>query len=398
MPRAMVFFTALTSTCDAGSQIPEAKIYRQNSERAAPIDTPGIQALECHRQTQIYWCNHEIQIIGVAMSADLPNIDLLRALEPVAEKLINRHMSMTKDWNPHDYIPWSDGKNYYALGGEDWDPDQAKLSEVARVAMVQNLLTEDNLPAYHREIAMNFSMDSPWGYWVNRWTAEENRHGIAIRDYLVVTRNCDPVELEELRMEQMTRGFSPGQNQQGDLFAEGLFDAVMYVSFQELATRVSHRNTGKACNEPVAEQLLARISNDENLHMIFYRDVSAAGLDIAPNQAIKSVHRILHNFKMPGYTVPEFRRKAVIIATGGVYDPRIHLEDVVMPILKKWRIFERDDFTGEGARMRDELGTLIEDLEQTCVKFEDAKARKLDRDAKLAEKRAAKSVLAAAAS
>ena len=94
------------------------------------------------------------------MSEDLPNIELLRALEPVAEKLINRHMSMTKDWNPHDYIPWSEGKNYYALGGQDWDPDQAKLSDVARVAMVQNLLTEDNLPAYHREIAMNFSMDS----------------------------------------------------------------------------------------------------------------------------------------------------------------------------------------------------------------------------------------------
>lgn len=331
------------------------------------------------------------------MSEDLPNIELLRALEPVAETLINRHLSMTKDWNPHDYIPWSEGKNYYALGGQDWDPDQAKLSDVARVAMVQNLLTEDNLPAYHREIAMNFSMDSAWGYWVNRWTAEENRHGISIRDYLVVTRNCDPVELEELRVEQMTRGFSPGQNAQGDLFAESLFDAVMYVSFQELATRVSHRNTGKACNDPVAEQLLARISNDENLHMIFYRDVSAAGLDIAPNQAIKSVHRILSNFRMPGSTVPEFRRKAVVIATGGIYDPRIHLEDVVMPILKKWRIFERGDFTGEGARMRDELGTFIEDLEVTCVKFEEAKARKLDRDAKLAEKRAAKSVLAGAA-
>ena len=80
----------------------------------------------------------------------------------------------------------------------------------------------------------------------NRWTAEENRHSTALRDYLVVTRAVDPVELERLRMEQMTRGFSPGQNHQGDLFAESLFDSVMYVSFQELATRVSHRNTGKA--------------------------------------------------------------------------------------------------------------------------------------------------------
>ena len=35
-------------------------------------------------------------------------------------------MSMRKDWNPHDYIPWSDGKNYYALGGQDWDPEQSQ--------------------------------------------------------------------------------------------------------------------------------------------------------------------------------------------------------------------------------------------------------------------------------
>ncbi len=75
---------------------------------------------------------------------------------------------------------------------------------------------------------------------------------------------------------------------------------------------------------------------------------------------MKSLHKILRNFQMPGYPVPEFRRKAVIIAVGGVYDPRIHLDEVVMPVLKKWRIFERDDFTGEAARMRDDLGELIE--------------------------------------
>ena len=330
------------------------------------------------------------------MSQGLTDLELLRELEPVAETLINRHLTMTKDWNPHDYIPWSEGKNYYALGGQDWDIEQSKLSEVARVAMVQNLLTEDNLPAYHREIAMNFSMDGPWGFWVNRWTTEENRHGISLRDYLVVTRNCDPIELEQLRLEQMSRGFSPGQGDQGDLFAEHVFDSVMYVTFQELATRVSHRNTGKECHDPVAEQLLARISNDENLHMIFYRDISEAGLAIAPNQAMKSLHRVLRNFKMPGFTVPEFRRKAVIIAVGGVYDPRIHLDDVVMPVLKKWRILERDDFTGEAAEMRDDIAVLITELEETCEKFEDAKARRLEREAFKAEKAASKKALASA--
>ncbi|MBS4728961.1 acyl-ACP desaturase [Mycobacterium sp. SM1] len=327
------------------------------------------------------------------MPNDLTHEQLLAALEPTVEHLLNRHLAKFKEWNPHDYIPWSDGKNFYALGGQDWEPGQCQLSDVARVAMVQNLLTEDNLPAYHREIAMNFGMDGPWGQWVNRWTAEENRHSTALRDYLVVTRAVDPVELEKLRVEQMTRGFSPGQNHQGDLFAESLFDSVVYVSFQELATRVSHRNTGKACHETIADQLMARVSHDENLHMIFYRDVTAAGLEIAPNQAMKSVHRVLRNFKMPGYTVPEFRRKAVIIAVGGVYDPRIHLDEVVMPVLRKWRVFERDDFTGEAARMRDDLALLVKELEEACDKFEVSKQRYLEREARKAEKITAAKVL-----
>ena len=311
----------------------------------------------------------------------------------MAERLLNRHLAMAKEWNPHDYVPWSDGKNFYALDGQDWEPGQSQLSDVAQVAMVQNLLTEDNLPSYHREIAMNFSMDGPWGQWVNRWTAEENRHSTALRDYLVVTRAVDPVELEKLRVEQMTRGFSPGQNHQGDIFAESVFDSVVYVSFQELATRVSHRNTGTACNESIANQLLAKVSADENLHMIFYRDITEAGLDISPNQVMKSVHRILRNFKMPGFAAPEFRRKAVIIAVGGVYDPRIHLNEVVMPVLKKWRIFEREDFTGEAAWMRDDLAVLIKELEETGDKFEVSKQRYLEREARKTEKVTASKVL-----
>jgi acyl-[acyl-carrier-protein] desaturase len=190
--------------------------------------------------------------------------------------------------------------------------------------------------------------------------------------------------LEKLRMEVVNRGFSPGQNQQirADLFAESLFDSVIYVTFQELATRISHRNTGKACNETIADQLLAKISADENLHMIFYRDVSDAGFDAAPNQAMRSLHKVLRNFQMPGYQVPEFRRKAVLIAVGGVYDIRIHLDEVVMPILKKWRIFEREDFTGEAAELRDDLGVLIKELETACDKFEVSKQRQLEREAR----------------
>jgi len=61
-----------------------------------------------------------------------------------------------------------------------------------------NLLTEDNLPSYHHEIALIFGREHAWGEWVHRWTAEEGRHAIAMRDYMLVARKVDPHILDEL--------------------------------------------------------------------------------------------------------------------------------------------------------------------------------------------------------
>ena len=69
--------------------------------------------------------------------------------------------------------------------------------------------------------------------------------------------------------------------------------SVSYVTFQELATRVSHRNTGKACGDPIADRMLARVAADENLHMMFYRNIVGAALDVAPDQAMRAIMKML---------------------------------------------------------------------------------------------------------
>ena len=46
-----------------------------------------------------------------------------------------------------------------------------------------------------RRIGMIGDGDGAWVNWVGRWTAEEGRHAIVLRDYLTVTRNIDPVLL-----------------------------------------------------------------------------------------------------------------------------------------------------------------------------------------------------------
>ena len=90
--------------------------------------------------------------------------DILRELEPVVETNLERHIQVAKEWMPHEYVPWTDGRNFDGvLGGEAWHPEQSKVSDVARTSLIVNLLTEDNLPSYHHEIATVFGRDGAWG-------------------------------------------------------------------------------------------------------------------------------------------------------------------------------------------------------------------------------------------
>ncbi len=98
------------------------------------------------------------------------------------------------------------GRNYVE---EPWEPTDSHLSEVSRLSLEVNLLTEDNLPYYHLALWETFGSDGVWGEWVRRWTAEEGRHAIVLRDYLTVTRGLDPVALERGRMETVCRGYYP---------------------------------------------------------------------------------------------------------------------------------------------------------------------------------------------
>ncbi len=301
------------------------------------------------------------------MSQTSPQAAVLTELEPVVAENLDRHIRMAKEWHPHDYVPWDEGRNFAFLGGEDWSPAQSQLDETAKAAMFVNLLTEDNLPSYHREIATRFGRDGAWGQWVGRWTAEEGRHGIAIRDYLVVTRGVDPVELERARMDYMTTGYDSGD--------KSALEAVAYVSFQELATRVSHRNTGRATGDPIADKLLARISTDENLHMIFYRNLVTAAFDISPDEMMKAVAKEVMAFEMPGANMANFRKNSTIIAKAGIYDLRLHHDEVVSPILRTWKVFDRSDLGPEGEQAREELAAFLVGLDAQATKFVESRER-----------------------
>ncbi len=298
---------------------------------------------------------------GPAVSTEYDEPGLLIELEPVAARLLDRHEKVAQEWFPHDFIPYRLGRDF---DKEPWSPDQPRLTGVAQTSFEIGLLTEDNLPSYHRLIHGMFgSGDGAWLNWVGRWTAEEGRHAIVLRDYLTVTRNIDPIALERGRMAQLMQGY--------DRDSPDTLHGLAYVTFQELATRIAHRNTGRYSDDPVADRIMVRIAADENLHMVFYRDIISAALTIEPSAAVRAIVDEVLAFQMPGAGIPGFIRKAAQIAKAGIYDLRVHRDEVLLPVIRHWRIFELTglDAAAEDARRR--LAEHLDKLDRAARRFEE---------------------------
>jgi acyl-[acyl-carrier-protein] desaturase len=294
------------------------------------------------------------------------NLDLLVELEPVVADNLSRHLDAAKEWMPHEYVPWDEGRDFVT---EPWSIEQSKLSPIARTAFEVNLLTEDNLPSYHFEIASRFGRDGAWGTWVHQWTAEEGRHAMCMRDYLLATRAVDPVQLERDRMAQMRTGYNAGPMSPVEVLA--------YVSFQELATRIAHRNTGRYIDEPWGDKLLARVAADENLHMIFYRDLVRAALEISPNETVRAIAKQAMGFEMPGTGIRDFNRRAVQIAKAGIYDLRIHHDEVLRPLLRTWKFFEIEGLDAAAEQDRESLAKFLADVDAMASSFSEKREKAL---------------------
>lgn len=298
---------------------------------------------------------------------------LLKELDTDVERLLERHMATTKEWYPHEVVPY--GRGIDPIVGEQWSEEQAdlggfKLDDAVRSALLVNLLTEDNLPYYFRTVEYLFGRDGAWGTWVRRWTAEEGRHAMAIYGYLMTTRAIDPHHLERCRMAQVSGGVTPD--------FEILQQGFVYLALQELATRISHRATGKLLGDPVGYEVMSRVAGDENLHQLFYRDLASAAIRVDPDGMVCAMEHQVLNFAMPGTGIPGFLEHAKRIAQAGIYDLAVHHDQILVPvILRTWNVENITGLSEVGEQARDRLMARMTKSERVARRVAERRERLL---------------------
>jgi len=264
--------------------------------------------------------------------------EVLRCLELKVEELISSHVSKRKLWFSSDFIPTEEKMNDEQASIKTKLKERAKgIKDQVRVALAINLLTEEGLPHFHTLITKYLGDNSFWAKWTNMWTAEEDRHGNVIRDYVRDSQIFNFREIELMQYHYVESGFNPDWDMDP-------YKVFVYTTLQERATQISHKNTGKAAGEeePLLNGILSSIAADEAKHFSFYRNVFKEILKLDPNDALISASAIMPAIDMPGNSMPNFRELADVVRRTGIYTPWDYKE-IVEEVIKFWDI---ESFTG----------------------------------------------------
>ena len=294
--------------------------------------------------------------------------EVVKSIEGFVEENLDLLKSVSDSWQPSDILP--------DMVTEGWRDkiqqlrDQARgVSDEVLIVLVGNMVTEEALPSYQTMINRHPGVqddtgasDSPWARWTRGWTAEENRHGEILSRYLYLSGRVDMRAVEITTQYLIRNGFDPKTSNDP-------YRGLIYTSFQERATKISHGNTAQLANEsgdPTLGQICALVTGDESRHEEAYKrfvgriiETDPAGGVLAFAQMMKNTVTMPARLMSDGGTADLYAQFAVVAQRIGVYTIWDYAE-IIGYLVGFWKIADLPGLTGEAAKAQDYLGDLAQ--------------------------------------
>lgn len=305
--------------------------------------------------------------------------ELIASLEPTVGENLGFLAPIERAWQPTDFLP--------DMAAENWQEQLAgfrsqalQISDQVLVVLVGDMITEEALPSYSvslNVIARDEEGDAPrpWAKWLRGWTAEENRHGDLLNAYLRLTGRVNMRSVELTIHHLIARGFNPNTQKEP-------YSGLVYTSFQERATRISHGNVAKlagAQGDANLAKICQRISGDESRHETFYTRMFHQVLDLDPTGGILAFRDMMRGLiSMPGRLMYDgkspdlFDQFATVAQRLEVYTVHDYAQ-IIDHLVKTWRIAERS-VTGPAAKAQDYLCRQAERYANFADKIRDFQA------------------------
>jgi acyl-[acyl-carrier-protein] desaturase len=269
-------------------------------------------------------------------------------------------------WQPTDFLPdltQKDALDEVMLLRER----SSTIPDSVISSLVGNMITEEALPSYQTYFNLivneekELTSNNGWVRWSRAWTAEENRHGDLLNKYLYLSGRCDMKKVEQTIHRLIYNGFNPQTNNDP-------YQAIVYTSFQERATKISHVNTGKLAGK-AGDETLSRIcktiAGDEARHEKAYKSFMSKIFEIDPNGGLKAFEQMMRKqIVMPAILMKEgnkdpdiFNDFSAITQKIGVYTTWDYA-GIIDHLVSTWKIESLTGLKDGMAKAQDYLCTL----------------------------------------
>ncbi len=315
------------------------------------------------------------------------NMEVISSMEAMAGSAVDTILVDPQTcWQPSDFLP--DMSSEDALERiTDLRQRAAALPGDVITSLVGNMITEEALPTYQTFFNLikgvneegNIASDKGWVRWSRSWTAEENRHGDLLNKYLYLSGRADMKQVEITIHNLISNGFDP--KTEGDPY-----QAMIYTSFQERATRISHVNTGKLADkngDEVLSRICKTIAGDEGRHEKAYKSFMARIFEIDPDGALLAFEKMMKKqIVMPAILMDNaksdnlFTRFSAITQKLGIYTT-LDYASIIKHLTDLWKVESLTGLSDYAARAQEYLATLADRYHRIAERMKEPEVVKL---------------------
>ncbi len=298
------------------------------------------------------------------------NAAVVAGLESFAAKAVDDFLVDPQTcWQPTDFLP-----DMSQPGGIDQLLELRKRTDAIPIevisSLVGNMITEEALPNYQSFFNLlkgvneegDMTSDKGWVQWSRSWTAEENRHGDLLNKYLYLSGRADMKAVEITIHNLITNGFDAKSEQDP-------YQAMIYTSFQERATKIAHVNTGKLADkagDDVLSRICKTIAGDEARHEKAYKSFMAKIFEVDPDGALLAFQTMMKKkITMPALLMDNadedslFTRFSLITEKMGIYTT-MDYANIISHLTERWKIAGLTGLKDYAAQAQEYLCTLAD--------------------------------------
>ena len=305
--------------------------------------------------------------IANTIEVNSPQLEVINSMEGfVRENVGSLLKPVEESWQPTDFLPDLTKENWQEQVSE-FRKSAEELPDDILVVLVGDMITEEALPSYQTWLNRlqgvtdsTGSSDSGWAQWSRGWTAEENRHGDLLNKYLYLTGRVDMRAIEVSIHHLISNGFDPQTENDPYL-------GFIYTSFQERATKISHRNVGvlaKKAGEDRLHKICGLIAGDEARHEKAYKLFMTKVFELDPARAVLAFAQMMRKkITMPAVLMYDgqdrdlFSKFSIVAQKVGVYTAHDYAE-IIENLVKDWKVAGINGLSDAAAKAQEYVCTL----------------------------------------